>query len=310
MKFATKVEITPLEKRVNYSNKLLFMGSCFAAEIGAKLKSLRFDVSVNPFGVLYNPASIALSFERLESGLPFEATELIKSGDIYKSFMHGSEFAAMGEGDFLDKNNNILAEASLHFKESKWISVSLGTSWIYREKSSGRIVSNCHKLPSSCFFREILSIEEILTSLSPIIENYSGKEWIFTVSPIRHWKDGAHGNQLSKARLLLAIENLSERFDNVHYFPAYELMMDELRDYRFYADDMLHPSSFAVEYIWDKFKEFVIDIGCSSRMQKITALNSMYNHKPIFSESKEYRLFLEKIRELEMEIEIDAGLKL
>ena len=310
MKFSTKIEIAPLEKRINYSDKLLFMGSCFAAEIGTKLKSLKFDILMNPFGVLYNPASIALSFDRLENGRPFEAEELIKSGDIYKSFMHGSEFAAMSEEDFLEKNNTILAEASAHFKESVWISVSLGTSRVYKEKSSGKVVSNCHKLPSAYFCREVLSVDEIEASLSSIIERYPEKYWIFTVSPIRHWTDGAHGNQLSKARLLLAVESLSERYGNVHYFPAYELMMDELRDYRFYADDMLHPSSLAIEYIWDRFKNFAIDSGCSSRMQKIAALNLMYNHRPIFSESKEYRLFLEKIKELEMEIENDSELKL
>ena len=303
MKLVTKVEIVPLEKRIKYSHKLLFVGSCFAAEIGTKLKSLRFDILVNPFGVLYNPASIARSLERIESGRPFEAVELIKSGDIYKSFMHGSEFAAMSEKDFLDKNNAILEKASGHFNESEWISISLGTSWFYREKSNGNIVSNCHKLPPSCFYREVLSVEEIVSVLSPVIERYPGKSWIFTVSPIRHWKDGAHGNQLSKARLLLAIESLSEKFGNVYYFPAYELMMDELRDYRFYASDMLHPSSLAIEYIWDKFEEFVIDSGCDSRMQKVAALNAMYNHKPIFPESEEYKLFGDKMRELEREIE-------
>ena len=310
MKFATKIGIEPLEKRVDYSHKLFFMGSCFAAEIGAKLKTMRFDIMVNPFGVLYNPSSIALSFDRLEISRPFEAEELIKSGDIYKSFMHGSEFAAMSEEDFLCRNNAILTAASAHFRESGWISVSLGTSWVYREMSSGKVVSNCHKLPSSCFRREILSVDEIVASLSSIIERYPEKDWIFTVSPIRHWKDGAHGNQLSKARLLLAIECLLDKYGNVHYFPAYELMMDELRDYRFYADDMLHPSSLAIEYIWERFKEFAIDSGCNSRMQKIAALNLMYNHRPIFSESKEYRQFLEKIGKLEKEIGIDTRSKL
>jgi len=305
MKLITKVDITPIEKRIGYSHGLLFMGSCFASEIGAKLRSLRFDILVNPFGVLYNPASIAQALERLESGRAFEAAGLIKSGDVYKSFMHGSEFAAMSEEDFLDKNNAILEEASRHFKKSEWVSISLGTSWVYRERSSGEIVSNCHKLPSSCFHREILSVEEIVSILSPVIERHSEREWVFTVSPIRHWKDGAHGNQLSKARLLLAIESLSEKFRNVHYFPAYELMMDELRDYRFYANDMLHPSLLAIEYIWDRFKEFAIDAGCDSRMQKIATLNSMQNHNPIFPESEEYKQFIDKMRKLEREIEDD-----
>ena len=303
MKFITKVEIIPMEKRLDYSHKLLFMGSCFASEIGERLLSLRFDAKVNPFGVLYNPASIAVSLERLESGRLFEFGELIKSGDIYKSFMHGSEFAAMSAEDFLEKNNAILSESSNHFHKSDWIAISLGTSWVYRLKESGQIVSNCHKLPSSHFNREILSVDEIVCLLSPIVERYPEKEWIFTVSPIRHWKDGADGNQRSKARLLLAVEKLCAKFGNVHYFPAYELMMDELRDYRFYADDMIHPSSLAVDYIWRGFAEFAIDGGAAPRMKKVATLNSMLSHRPIFPDSKEYKKFTDKIKELQEELD-------
>ena len=302
MNFSTKIEITPLDKRIDYSHKLLFMGSCFASEIGERLLSLRFDIRVNPFGVLYNPASIAMSLERLYNGRLFEENELIRSGDIYKSFMHGSEFAAMSAADFLEKNNAILREASDHFVKTEWVAVSLGTSWIYRLKESGEIVSNCHKLPSSFFSREILSVEEIVNSLSPIIERHLGKEWIFTVSPIRHWKDGAHGNQLSKAGLLLAVEALCAKYCNVHYFPAYELMMDELRDYRFYADDMLHPSSLAIDYIWGRFAEFAIATEAAPRMKKVAALNAMRNHRPIFPDSKEYKKFMDNIEKLEKEL--------
>ena len=302
MNFSTKIEIVPLKKRVCYSHKLLFMGSCFASEIGERLLSLRFDIRVNPFGVLYNPASITMSLERLENGRLLEADELIKSGDIHKSFMHGSEFAAMSIEDFLEKNNAILRDASDHFEKSEWVAISLGTSWVYRLKESGQIVSNCHKLPSSCFGREILSVEEIVSSLSPIIERHSGKEWIFTVSPIRHWKDGAHGNQLSKARLLLAVEELCAKYCNVHYFPAYELMMDELRDYRFYANDMLHPSSLAIDCIWGRFAEFAIADNAAPRMKKVDALNAMRNHKPIFPDSKEYEIFMDNMEKLEKEL--------
>jgi len=310
MKFVTKVEIEPLNKRIDYSHKLFFMGSCFASEIGEKLSSLRFDIRVNPFGVLYNPASITTSLGRLESGRPFDADELIRCGDIFKSFMHGSEFAAMSTEDFLNSNNSILDEASSHFDKSEWIVLSLGTSWVYKLKKGGQVVSNCHKLPATYFERYIMGIDEIVECFAPIIERYPRKEWIFTVSPIRHWKDGAHGNQLSKARLLLAIDILSGKYENVHYFPAYELMLDELRDYRFYADDMLHPSPLAVDHIWGRFVDFVLDSGCVSRMKKVTALNDMRRHRPIFPESEECKKFMNKIEELEKELDNETTIKL
>ncbi|PKO96204.1 MAG: GSCFA domain protein [Bacteroidetes bacterium HGW-Bacteroidetes-7] len=298
----TLVHTEPLKDRIKYSHKILFIGSCFANEIGNRMQNLRFKTIVNPFGVLFNPASIALSLKRIESETPFTAEELIKAGDIFKSFMHGSEFASTSEKEFLDKNNKLLTDTSLHFKESSWIVVTLGTSWIFREKKSGKVVSNCHKLPSEMFVREAMKAEEIEKVLSEIIERHPDKKWVFTVSPIRHLKDGANGNQLSKARLLLAVNALVERFSNVFYFPAYEIFMDELRDYRFYAADMIHPSEESVDFIWERFCEFTVDASCESIMSDITSLNRMKQHRPLFPESKDYRRFLEKIAELESKI--------
>lgn len=298
----TLVHTEPLKERIKYSHKILFTGSCFANEIGNRMQNLRFKTLVNPFGVLFNPASIALSVKRIESETPFTAEELIKAGDIYKSFMHGSEFASTSEKEFLDKNNNLLKAASLHFKESRWIVVTLGTSWVFREKKSGQVVSNCHKLPSEMFVREAMKADEIETLLSEIIDRHPDKNWVLTVSPIRHLKDGANGNQLSKARLLLAANALVERYSNVFYFPAYEIFMDELRDYRFYAADMIHPSDESVDFIWERFCEFAVDASCESIMSDMTSLIRMKQHRPLFPESKDYRRFLEKIAELESKI--------
>ncbi|HCT93421.1 MAG: hypothetical protein A2X19_01055 [Bacteroidetes bacterium GWE2_39_28] len=298
----TLVQTEPLKERIKYSHKILFTGSCFAGEIGNRMQNLRFQTLVNPFGVLYNPASIALSLERIETEIPFSGDELIKAGDIYKSFMHSSEFASTSETDFLNKNNSLLKTASLHFKESRWIVITLGTSWVYREKKSQKIVSNCHKLPSDMFIREAMEADEIDKVLSDIIKRHPDKNWVLTVSPIRHFKEGANGNQLSKARLLLATNALVEKFSNVFYFPAYEIFMDELRDYRFYAEDMIHPSAESTDYIWEKFREFAVDASCESIMSDVTSLIKMKQHRPLFPESKDYREFLDKIAKLEAKI--------
>lgn len=299
MKWQTKVKISPLEDRILYKDNILFMGSCFAGEVGTKMKDLRFNTEVNPFGVMFNPASVALSLSRLDSCTLFKEEDLLLAGDIYKSFYHGSEFAYDSKEEFLSSNNEILKRASHHFAKSKYIVITLGTSWVFREKRTNQVVSNCHKLPASYFERSSLSIEESVALLSPFIEKYKDKQWIITVSPVRYLKDGAHGNQLSKSKLLLAADLLASSFSNLFYFPAYELFMDELRDYRFYAADMVHPASHSVEYVWDRFKEFAVDPVCEAKMKIVGSLNQMYNHRPLFPNSKEYSDFLKKREQLE-----------
>jgi len=299
MKLQTKVEAEKFSFKVSYSDKILFLGSCFANEMGAIMKKLRFNVLVNPFGVLYNPASITGALERLASNRPFLETDVIIDGDIYKSLYHSSEFASMSLDELLSNNNGLLGEASNHYKESKWIVVTLGTRWIYRLRSNGVVVANCHKLAQNKFNGEALSVDEIVEMLSPFIAETPTKIWLFTVSPIRHWKDGAHGNQLSKATLLLAIEKLQSRHTNVLYFPAYEILLDELRDYRYYSEDMLHPSQLAVEYIWDIFKENLIDESAQKLIADVSKLNSMSNHRPLFPESRDFLMFDKERKELE-----------
>ncbi|MFA7134270.1 MAG: GSCFA domain-containing protein [Bacteroidales bacterium] len=299
MNWQTKVEISSLKEKILYNDNILFMGSCFAGEVGVQMKDLRFLVLVNPFGVMFNPASVALSLERLDSCDLFKEEDILKVGDLYKSFYHGSEFVCASKEKFLESNNEILKRASLHFHSSKRVIITLGTSWIYKDKISKQVVSNCHKFPASNFERAFLSIEESVALLSPLIEKHKDKQWILTVSPVRHLKDGAHTNQLSKSRLLIAADLLAQSFSNVVYFPAYEIFMDELRDYRFYASDMVHPSALAIKYVWERFKEFAIDSSCDTKMKMVDSLNKMRNHRPLFPESKDYKVFLNKIEQLE-----------
>lgn len=302
MKWQTKIEITPLKEKISYSDKILFIGSCFASEVGTQMKDLRFDAMVNPFGVMFNPASVALSLERLDSCTLFVEEDILVAGDLYKSFYHGSEFAWESKEEFLKSNNDILKKASCHFHNCNQIVVTLGTSWVFEEKLTKRVVANCHKVAAANFERKSLSSEQSVALLAPYIQKHKDKQWIFTVSPVRHLKDGAHGNQLSKSRLLIAADSLVNSFANAIYFPAYELFMDELRDYRFYASDMVHPSIDAIKYVWEKFREFAIDPTCEQKMKLIDSLNQMRKHRPLFPGSKDFKEFLNKIEQLEEKV--------
>lgn len=292
MIFHTEINIKPLEQTVVYADALLFLGSCFADEVGAICKGLGFNALVNPFGVLYNPASIAQSVERLDSGRPFTHNDVIEVGEgQYCTFNHNTAFWNTSEDMLLQTINQRLGEAHEHFMKSKWLVVSLGTSWVFKHRMSGQIVSNCHKLPAHQFDREFLTVERSSQYLSGIVERHPEKQFIFTVSPLRHLKDGMHGSQLSKAALLLAVNEICRQFTNAHYFPAYEIMMDELRDYRFYKEDMVHPTEQAVHYIWERFAEFAINASEKPAMNAAAELRQMLEHKPLFPETEAFKRF-------------------
>jgi len=268
MEWQTKVTPASLANRFNYHTPLLCLGSCFAAEMGTRLAQYQFPVLVNPFGVLYNPASIAMALERLHSGTPFTQDDLICSQGQYATLWHQHLLAHPNPDFFLESANQHLALGVDLFKQAKGVIVSLGTSWIYRHKARNMIAANCHKLPADQFDRLFLTLHESAALLAPWIEAYPDKQWVITLSPIRHWKDGAHGNQVSKAALLMAIEQLCNQFPNLYYFPAYEIVMDELRDYRFYASDMIHLSPTAIDYIWEQFCTHAIDSQCYDRIKE------------------------------------------
>ncbi len=292
MIFHTEINIKPLEQTVVYADALLFLGSCFADEVGVICKGLGFNALVNPFGVLYNPASIAQSVERLDSGRPFTRDDVIAVGERqYCTFNHNTAFWNTSEDMLLQTINQRLGEAHEHFMNSKWLVVSLGTSWVFKHRMSGQIVSNCHKLPAHQFDREFLTVERSSQYLSGIVERHPEKQFIFTVSPLRHLKDGMHGSQLSKAALLLAVNEICRQFANAHYFPAYEIMMDELRDYRFYKEDMVHPTEQAVRYIWEHFAEFAINASEKPAMNAAAELRQMLEHKPLFPETEAFKRF-------------------
>lgn len=251
LKLQTPVADAPCSVGISYSDKIMMIGSCFTDNIGRLLTNYGFDVCVNPFGTLYNPASVAGSIKRLIDGNEFRAEDCVEigAGDArICSFHHHTSFARTSKEEFIRNANEKLAEASAFFKECNKVIITLGTSWCYRHIEKDIIVSNCLKRNPKEFIREFIPSMETALLLKGIMVMCPDKEFIFTVSPIRHFKDGAHGNQLSKASLLLGINETG-----AEYFPAYEIMMDELRDYRFYAEDMCHPSEQAVNYIGERF---------------------------------------------------------
>lgn len=269
IKLQTIVETKPSERKIGYEDKILMLGSCFSDEIGEQMKQRNMSVTCNPFGTLYNPLSIAnaLNFQIFQSSnLP-----LVYHDGLWHSMMHHGSFSRPTREEAEEAVKASIETMQKALQEATVVIVTFGTAWIY--EMNGEIVGNCHKLPAERFTRRRLMVEEIVAAWQPIIERYSDKHWIFTVSPIRHIKDGLHENQLSKATLLMAIEHLTAEGGltversysgaviqrSVQYFEAFEILLDELRDYRFYADDLVHPSSLAVNYIWERF----VDTFCT-----------------------------------------------
>lgn len=289
--------VTDLECRVgiSYKDRIMMLGSCFSDSIGRQLSDFGFEVCVNPFGTLYNPVSILKSIEMLAGSRVFGREDCVQIGagdERWCSFSHHTSFARASEEEFLADANEALAAARERFVSCNKIIVTLGTAWCFRNVASGAVVSNCLKRPAAEFVRERLSSAEVTETLRKISELCPGKQFIFTVSPIRHFRDGAHGNQISKSALLLGIDDFlcgcpvdlsMDPFYPADYFPAYEIMMDELRDYRFYAEDMCHPSQQAVDYIRERFLDWALP---SSERQALEENIRRFRHSQHRSSSK------------------------
>lgn len=262
LKLQTPVDAGRSPVEISLQDGIVVLGSCFADSVGRKMSDLGFNVAVNPFGTLYNPVSICNSAARLSSGIPFSTEDCVQMGsgsDLICSFSHHTSFARKNAAEFLDNANSSLEAASRKWKSASKVIVTLGTAWCFERLDTNEIVSNCLKRDAKEFKRRALSVLEVFTLLRNMVAKNPDKEFIFSLSPIRHLKDGAHGNQLSKSTLLLAIDNLCSAVpQRTSYFPAYEIVLDELRDYRFYAEDMTHPSEQTVNYIWKRFTDFAL----------------------------------------------------
>jgi hypothetical protein len=300
MKLMTTIGMEGRLPEVGHTNRLMMLGSCFSESIGAKFSCSGFRVDINPFGVLYNPLSVAEAIVEITSDKVYCDKDLFEYNGLWHSYMHHGSFSGKDRKATLRNINERLEQAQRQWPEVDRLFITFGTSYVYSLKSDGRIVSNCHKLPENVFSRRRLSVEEIVDVYSPLISslisNNRDLSILFTVSPIRHQRDGFHANQLSKSVLLLAIDRLTELFpDNVMYFPAYEIMMDELRDYRYYADDMMHPSDLAVDYIWERFVSLCFNSETKALAKECEDINRALSHRPLHVDDEANKEFLRKI---------------
>lgn len=299
MKFRTEVELPEFKKKMGYRRPSLMIGSCFAENIGDYLQERCLPIMVNPFGILYNPFSIANCLELLMIRKIFTEQDLFFSNGLYHSFSHHSRFSGSDPLLMLEQINVRSADALNCLVNASHLFITFGTSWVFQHKQSGTVVSNCHKLPAATFNHKRLLVDQITEIWIPVIEQLRminpKLQLVFTVSPIRHLKDGAHENQLSKSTLLLAIESLISTYGNdlIIYFPSYEIILDELRDYRFYATDMTHLSGMAIDFIREKFSEAILDSEAQSIINETNKILTAINHKPFNPQDSGYISFLE-----------------
>lgn len=300
MEFRTVVDIPVELPAITHEERILMLGSCFAENIGSLLTTYKFRLDLNPFGILYNPCSVSAALRDIISGRDYREADLFFHRENWHSPMHHSSFSASTQEETLLNINTRIGNAHQTLHELDWLILTWGTSYVYEAKESGKVVGNCHQLPEAQFLRRRLGVEEIVSDYTVLIDDVIKQnprlKVLFTVSPIRHVRDGMHDNQLSKATLLLAVEQLQHRFPKaVFYFPSYEIVLDELRDYRFYADDMLHPSQKAIRYLWERFIESFFSIETRQTITAIEEITRDLGHKPFRPGSEAYQHFLKQI---------------
>ena len=302
MELQTKISLKPEKNQIDYQSQLLILGSCFAENIGEKLEHFKFQNFQNPFGILFHPLAIEKLVSKAIQKEMFSETDIFFLNGRWHCFDAHSDLSNPSKEKLLEELNSVLEKTNHQIAKSTHISITLGTAWIYRNLKTNSVVANCHKVPQKEFSKELLSVEEIQNSLVRTIESIhainKNVEFIFTVSPVRHLKDGFVENQRSKAHLIAAIHNLQSfqsESRNVSYFPSYELIMDELRDYRFYAADMIHPNQTAIDYIWEKFVEVWVSLKVHTIMEKVETIQKGLQHRPFNPNSEQHEAFLKSL---------------
>ncbi len=298
MKFRTEVNIPPQKQQISYRSKLLFMGSCFTENIGEIMKDLQFRIDVNPFGVNYNPSSVARNLWTLTNTKKYSGDDLHTSQGKWFSFDHHSDYSDSDRDACLKNINSRLDKARKNFNKTNFLLLTWGTAWVYVHKKTANVVSNCHKLPASDFSRHLLSVSQIVdtyTKLFTALRQAAPElKIILTVSPVRHWKDGPELNSVSKSSLILAANKLKEMFSYCEYFPAWEIAMDDLRDYRYYSDDLVHPNKQMIAYIWEKFSGAWLEEETVRVMKSVGKLANARNHRPFDPGSEQHQEFCRK----------------
>lgn len=297
MEFRLPVPPIKSDFTIGHRDPVFLLGSCFTENIGQQLAGSGFHTCVNPFGIVYDPLSLFAGIREIADGKQYTEQDLSRRDEFYFSYRHHGSFSDTSAAACLLQIEAALLEARGFLPVANVILITLGTAFVYEHAATGQVVANCHKMPASEFRRRLITVSEIVRSYEAIRDRLpAGARVIFTVSPVRHWKDGAAENSRSKAILISAVHELTEQFPGCSYFPAYELLIDDLRDYRFYARDMLHPGDMAIEYIWERFTETYFDAETRELARICAALNRSKAHRPLFPESGSHRRFEQELQ--------------
>lgn len=302
MIFRTEIHPKPSAFQISHAERGLTIGSCFSNSIGELLERSKFPLMCNPLGVVYNPVSIYTALQILCGKKQLTEQDLFFDHGVWKSYLLHSSFASTHKNEVLERCTEVQNHFATEFQTLDYCIITLGTAWVYELIATGEVVNNCHKTPAKLFYKKQLSVSEISAVLAQSIELLQSinpnVQIIFTISPVRHWNDGAHENQVSKSLLFVALDELLKATKNTHYFESYELLMDDLRDYRFYENDLLHPNSQAIEYIWQAFSKTYFSAETHAITQHVQALHKAMQHRPFQRMSSEYAAFCAKQLEL------------
>lgn len=300
MKFSTEVPIKNLANPITYDSKIVTVGSCFAVNMAEKFKTFQFQHVVNPFGILFHPVALANLFEFAEKDYIFEPKDIFCHQEVWSCFDAHSDLNELDEEEILFNLNAKIRDFKSYVSQATHVNITLGTAWVYRFLETDALVANCHKIPQKQFVKEILSVETIVKSLQKIETVCKTLnptiQLLFTISPVRHIKDGVVENQQSKAHLITALHQFLKNTEH-YYFPSYEIVMDELRDYRFYTSDLLHPNQIAIDFIWEKFKTHCIAENAYKTMQLVDEVQKGLAHRPFNPYSEQHGKFLDNLGE-------------
>jgi hypothetical protein len=300
MQFTTKIPIQKFQNPITYESKIMTLGSCFAENMSEKFNYFKFQNTTNPFGIIFNPVSIEKLVNRIVNNIEFTENDIFFHNDLWHCYEVHSELSNPNKEEFINKLNILVNENHFQITKLTHLQITYGTSWIYRNNESNEIVANCHKVPQKQFSKEILSIQTIEKSIKNTIQLVQkvnpNCNFIFTVSPVRHIKDGFVENSLSKSHLIAALQKtINKQPTTNNYFPSFEIMMDELRDYRFYGEDMLHPNQTAINYIWERFSKNFISVESQEVMEEVDSIQKSLLHKSFNPNSESHKKFLENL---------------
>ncbi|CAG5079446.1 GSCFA domain-containing protein [Parvicella tangerina] len=294
--FRKEVQISPSDLRINYAQQLITIGSCFSDSIGLRMETVRMGIMRNPFGTIFHPIALSNLVKGLKDG------RVLERDQYFFDWQLGGRIFADSKAEMEQKKSTLRNDFQDQLKRADMVIVTFGTAWGYVEKETGEVVANCHKMPQKLFEKRLFSVNEIAAEWKSVLKAFEHVNWVFTVSPVRHWKDGVRENNVSKGILHQVIHELLE-VENAHYFPAYEILLDELRDYRFYASDWLHPSKEAEDYIWKKFRATYFSEETDQMVNKVEQLLHARQHEVIHPNSVASKRFLAHLKEQEEEIE-------